>query len=133
VIAKRRDSPYEHRRSPLWLKMKCEATQELVLGGFTDPQGKRVGLGALLLGYYEGDDFVFAGKVGTGLDTKLLLELRERLDGLEIAAPGCHAWARTGCGPGSWCRSRSRSGRCTGSSDTRGCSGSVRTSPRARS
>ena len=58
VIAKRRDSPYEHRRSPHWLKMKCEATQELVVGGFTDPQGARVGLGALLVGYFEGDDFV---------------------------------------------------------------------------
>jgi bifunctional non-homologous end joining protein LigD len=44
VIAKRRDSLYEHRRSPHWLKMKCEATQELVVGGFTDPQGARVGL-----------------------------------------------------------------------------------------
>ena len=44
---------YEHRRSQHWLKMKCEATQELVVGGFTDPQGARVGLGALLVGYYE--------------------------------------------------------------------------------
>jgi bifunctional non-homologous end joining protein LigD len=87
VIAKRRDSPYEHRRSPHWLKMKCEATQELVVGGFTDPQGGRVGLGALLVGYYEGDEFVFAGKVGTGFDTKLLLRLRARLDALEIRAP----------------------------------------------
>ena len=87
VIAKRRDSPYEHRRSPLWLKMKCEANQELVVGGFTDPQGGRVGLGALLVGYFEGDDFVFAGKVGTGFDTKLLLELRTRLDALEIPKP----------------------------------------------
>jgi len=87
VIAKRRDSQYEHRRSPHWLKMKCEATQELVVGGFTDPQGARVGLGALLVGYFEGDDFVFAGKIGTGFDTKLLLELRARLDALEIAKP----------------------------------------------
>jgi DNA ligase D-like protein (predicted ligase) len=87
VIAKRRDSVYEHRRSPHWLKMKCEATQELVVGGFTDPRGSRVGLGALLVGYFEGVDFVFAGKVGTGFDTKLLLELRERLDRLEVAAP----------------------------------------------
>ena len=54
------------------------------MGGFTDPQGKRVGLGALLVGYFEGDDFVFAGKIGTGFDTKLLLELRARLDQLEI-------------------------------------------------
>jgi ATP-dependent DNA ligase len=87
VIAKRRDSRYEHRRSPHWLKMKCEATQELVVGGFTDPQGVRVGLGALLVGYYEGDDFVFAGKVGTGFDTRLLLDLRSRLDRIELAKP----------------------------------------------
>jgi bifunctional non-homologous end joining protein LigD len=84
VIAKRRDSLYEHRRSPHWLKMKCEASQELVVGGFTDPQGGRLGLGALLVGYFETEDFVFAGKVGTGFDTKLLLELRARLDTLEI-------------------------------------------------
>jgi bifunctional non-homologous end joining protein LigD len=84
VIAKRRDSRYEHRRSPHWLKMKCEMSQELVVGGFTDPQGSRVGLGALLVGYFQDDDFVFAGKVGTGFDTKLLLELRARLDAIEI-------------------------------------------------
>jgi bifunctional non-homologous end joining protein LigD len=84
VVAKRRDSVYEHRRSPHWLKMKCEASQELVVGGFTDPQGARVGLGALLVGYYDRDDFVFAGKIGTGFDTKLLLDLRARLDRLEI-------------------------------------------------
>lgn len=87
VIAKRRGSPYEHRRSPHWLKMKCEATQELVVGGFTDPQGGRVGLGALLVGYYENGDFVYAGKVGTGFDRKLLLDLRARLDALEIPHP----------------------------------------------
>jgi ATP-dependent DNA ligase len=87
IVAKRRASPYEHRRSPHWLKMKCEATQELVTGGFTDPQGRRVGLGALLVGYFEGDDFVFAGKVGTGFDANLLRDLRARLDTLEIASP----------------------------------------------
>jgi len=86
VIAKRRDSPYEHRRSPHWLKMKCEASQELVIGGFTDPQGQRHGLGALLLGYFENNDFVFAGKVGTGFDNAQLLALRERLDRLELPA-----------------------------------------------
>jgi bifunctional non-homologous end joining protein LigD len=86
VIAKRRGSPYEHRRSKHWLKMKCEARQDLVVGGFTDPQGARVGLGALLVGYYEGGDFVFAGKIGTGFDTKLLLDLRRRLDAIELPA-----------------------------------------------
>ena len=62
------------------------AVRELVLfdiapaAGFTDPQGARVGLGALLVGYFEGTEFVFAGKVGTGFDTKRLMELRARLD-----------------------------------------------------
>jgi ATP-dependent DNA ligase len=91
VIAKRRDSVYEHRRSPHWLKMKCGASQELVVGGFTDPRGKRVGLGALLVGYFTNRsteaDLVFAGKIGTGFDTVLLLDLRARLDQLEIAKP----------------------------------------------
>jgi bifunctional non-homologous end joining protein LigD len=87
VIAKRLDSRYEQRRSPLWLKMKCEVKQALVIGGFTDPRGSRVGLGALLVGYFDGAELVFAGKVGTGLDTKLLLELRGRLDALALGAP----------------------------------------------
>ncbi len=84
VIAKRRDSTYEHRRSKQWLKMKCELSDEFVVGGFTDPQGKRVGLGALLVGQFKDGEFVFAGKIGTGFDNAMLLELRERLDKLEI-------------------------------------------------
>jgi bifunctional non-homologous end joining protein LigD len=84
VIAKRRGSPYEHRRSKHWLKMKCEASQEFVVGGFTDPQGARVGLGALLIGYHEHSDLVFAGKIGTGFDTRLLLDLRSRLDAIAL-------------------------------------------------
>ncbi len=91
VIAKRRGSPYEHKRSRHWLKMKCEATQLLVVGGFTDPQGTRVGLGALLVGYFDrlgaDADLVYAGRIGTGFDTKLLLDLRARLDALEIPSP----------------------------------------------
>jgi DNA ligase D-like protein (predicted ligase) len=89
VIAKRRSSVYESKRSPQWLKMKCEARQAFVVGGFTDPQGSRVGLGALLVGYYEGTEpsreLVFAGRIGTGFDTRLLMELRRRLDTLETA------------------------------------------------
>jgi bifunctional non-homologous end joining protein LigD len=84
VIAKRRDSVYEHRRSRNWLKMKCELAEKFVVGGFTDPQGKRVGLGALLVGQFEAEEFVYAGRIGTGFDTKLLLDLRARLDKLEI-------------------------------------------------
>ncbi|HVE91068.1 MAG TPA: non-homologous end-joining DNA ligase [Actinomycetota bacterium] len=87
VIAKRADSVYVQKRSPDWLKMKCEATQELVVGGFTDPRRSRVGFGALLVGHYDGDDFVFAGKVGTGFDNRLLVELRDRLGRLQIPKP----------------------------------------------
>ena len=87
VIAKRRDSVYEHKRSKQWLKMKCEVTGDFVVGGFTDPQRTRVGLGALLVGFYEHKDLVFAGKVGTGFDHAMLRDLRQRLDALEIPKP----------------------------------------------
>jgi len=119
VIAKRQGSAYEHKRSKLWLKLKVECSQELVVGGFTDPQGARVGLGALLVGYYEGDDFVFAGKLGTGFDTRLLLDLRKRLDNLEISKspftkfsglPRFHPTTQTTRGGGPACE-RTGSGR----------------------
>jgi bifunctional non-homologous end joining protein LigD len=83
LIAKRADAPYVSRRSGDWLKLKCSAGQEVVIGGFTDPTGSRVGLGALLVGYYDGDDLVYAGKVGTGYTRATLLDLRRRLDALE--------------------------------------------------
>src|ERR1044072_6414668 len=84
VIAKRRGSIYEHRRSKQWLKMKCELSEKFIVGGFTPPQGKRVGLGALLVGHNKDGHFVFPGKIGTGFDTKLLLDLRAKLDQIEI-------------------------------------------------
>jgi len=87
IIAKRRNSPYEHRRSREWLKMKCETKADFTVGGFTDPQGARVGLGALLVGHHSGGEFVFAGKIGTGFDNALLINLRERLDAIEIPKP----------------------------------------------
>ena len=83
VIAKRADSPYVQRRSTDWLKFKCVNRQEFVIGGFTDPRGSRVGFGALLVGYYEDGDLRYAGKVGTGYDTRTLLELGKQLRKLE--------------------------------------------------
>ena len=82
VIAKRADSPYRETRSRDWLKFKCEAGQELVVGGFTAPRGSRTELGALLLGYYDGDQLRYAGKVGTGFDRETLQELGRRLRSL---------------------------------------------------
>ena len=83
LIAKRRDSLYVHGRSGDWLKFKCINEQEMVIGGFTDPAGSRVGFGALLVGYYEQGRLRYAGKVGTGFDTETLLRLRRRLDARE--------------------------------------------------
>lgn len=83
LIAKRAESPYVPRRSPDWLKMKCIASQELVVVGFTDPAGSRMGFGALLVGYYENGTFRYAGKVGTGYTQETLVHLRHRLSALE--------------------------------------------------
>ena len=83
VIAKRADSPYRATRSRDWLKLKCHAEQELVIGGFTAPQGSRTDFGALLVGYFEGDSLRYAGKVGTGFGRATLAELGARLRELE--------------------------------------------------
>ena len=83
IVSKRRDQPYRAGRHGGWVKTKCVQRQEFVIGGFTDPEGMRAGIGALLIGYYEGDRLVFCGKVGTGFTHKLALELRARLDRIE--------------------------------------------------
>jgi bifunctional non-homologous end joining protein LigD len=87
VIAKRADSPYSSTRSKDWQKFKCEAGQELVIGGFTAPRGSRTEFGALLLGYYDGDQLRYAGKVGTGFDTETLQTIGARLRELAVAPP----------------------------------------------
>lgn len=81
LIAKRADSPYRPgRRTPDWLKFKCVRDQEMVIGGFTDPAGTRVGFGALLVGYYQDGKLRYAGKVGTGFNQQTLHRLRSMLD-----------------------------------------------------
>ncbi|MGP4002603.1 non-homologous end-joining DNA ligase [Streptomyces sp. 8N706] len=82
LIAKRAASRYVQRRSRDWLKFTCAQAQEMVIGGFTEPAGSRVGFGALLVGYYEDGQLRYAGKVGTGYDSRTLTELRKRLDEL---------------------------------------------------
>jgi bifunctional non-homologous end joining protein LigD len=86
IVAKDLSSRYTGGRTGAWLKIKCSGRQEFVIGGFTDPQGSRVGFGALLIGYYDEDGATlrYAGKVGTGFDDKLLADLRKRMDRLEI-------------------------------------------------
>jgi bifunctional non-homologous end joining protein LigD len=89
LIAKRVDAAYTTGRTKDWLKFKCEAGQELVVVGWTDPEGSRVALGALLLGYHRGDDLVYAGKVGTGFSQAVLRDLHSRLSRLERDTSPC--------------------------------------------
>jgi bifunctional non-homologous end joining protein LigD len=79
LIGKQRDSVYEPgRRSGAWIKLKCVNEQEFVIGGYTPPAGARKHFGAILVGYFEGDRLIFAGKVGTGFTAKTLASLHKR-------------------------------------------------------
>jgi len=83
LIAKDAGAPYMHKRSRRWLKLKCVNRQELVIGGFTEPQGSRAGFGALLVGHYQNGKLRYAGKVGTGYDDATLERLAARLERME--------------------------------------------------
>jgi bifunctional non-homologous end joining protein LigD len=83
IVSKRRDLPYSAGRHGGWLKTKCALRQEFVIGGFTDPEGMRAGLGALLVGYYDDGRLVFSGKVGTGFSHQGAIDLRRKLDAIE--------------------------------------------------
>jgi bifunctional non-homologous end joining protein LigD len=87
IVAKDDASPYQPgRRSSSWLKVKARRQSEFVIGGFTAPKGQRPGLGALLVGLYDGARLRFTGKVGTGFSASTLADLEERLRPLRAAA-----------------------------------------------
>ncbi|MES2741550.1 MAG: DNA ligase D [Pseudomonadota bacterium] len=88
VIGKRRDAIYASRRTPDWIKLKCGKRQEFVIGGYTDPQGSREGIGSLLLGTHdEQGQLRYVGNVGSGFNQAALLDLKRRL--AKLAAPEC--------------------------------------------
>ena len=87
VVSKRADAPYSHGRGTAWLKTKCHKRQEFVIGGFTLPTHAERGVGALLIGYYDKNKFVYAGKVGTGFDNETSLNLRKKLDKILQTTP----------------------------------------------
>jgi bifunctional non-homologous end joining protein LigD len=83
VIVKIKTSGYTSRRSPDWIKLKCTQRQEFVIGGYTDPQGSRIGIGSLLLGVHDDQGKLhYSGNVGTGFDSKTLANLRAKMDAL---------------------------------------------------
>jgi bifunctional non-homologous end joining protein LigD len=82
IVSKRRDAPYRSGRGEDWLKTKCGARQEFVIGGFTGHSKDAGSIGALLIGYYQDEEFVYAGRVGTRFDTATRRQLRRALDEL---------------------------------------------------
>ncbi|MGE0009815.1 MAG: non-homologous end-joining DNA ligase [Candidatus Babeliales bacterium] len=82
LVVKYKNSTYQSKRSTDWLKFKCVQEQELVIGGYTDPQRSRVGFGAILVGYYKRGKLHYAGKIGTGFDTEELLYLTNKFNKL---------------------------------------------------
>lgn len=79
VISKRADAPYRAGRGGDWLKSKCRLSQEFVIGGWTRPSDGRDSIGALHVGFWEGEQFVYAGKVGSGLAERVVEDLLRRL------------------------------------------------------
>ena len=101
IMAKRADAPYVSQRTETWLKVKCSARQELVIGGFIDREGSTSQVGSLLLGYYEGGVLKYAGNVGTGWSTATAADLHRRLVKLEVDEPPFEPGTVT---PGRWTR-----------------------------
>jgi DNA ligase D-like protein (predicted ligase) len=86
VVSKTIDAPYAPGNRGLWRKAKSLNRQEFVVVGWSDPEGSRPHLGALLLGYYTDDGkLIYAGRVGTGMPDKVLADLRRRLEPLSRA------------------------------------------------
>ncbi|HVH68210.1 MAG TPA: DNA ligase D [Gemmatimonadales bacterium] len=80
IVAKKADSPYRAGRSPNWLKIRADRTDDFVVVGFTRPKGSRSGFGALDLGAYEDGKLVYAGRVGSGFDAEQLKEVSAVLE-----------------------------------------------------
>jgi bifunctional non-homologous end joining protein LigD len=87
LIGKRSGSRYEPgKRSGAWIKIKLHQEQEFVIGGYTEPEGSRKYFGALLVGFHEGKELKFAGRVGTGFSDKLLRDLSSELKKIRVEA-----------------------------------------------
>lgn len=91
IISKRKDAPYSGGRGRDWVKVKCHARQEFVIGGYTEPGRERKGFGALLIGVFDADGrFIYCGRVGTGFNERSIMELWKRLRNIESPSPAFH-------------------------------------------
>ena len=84
VISKRADAPYRSGRSKGWIKSKCSARQEFVIGGYVPSTTSRRAIGSLVMGVHEGGKLIHVGRVGTGFSVSVAEELFRRLDRMRI-------------------------------------------------
>ena len=131
IVAKRMDAPYRSGRHEDWLKVKCHARQEFVIGGYTTVKGSGIGLGSLLLGVHRDGALTYVGRVGTGWDARTGQALRDALDPLRVDQPpfvrlpsAAQGAVPAGCGRSWWPRCGSRPGpptACCATPASRGC------------
>jgi bifunctional non-homologous end joining protein LigD len=86
VVSKLRDSPYRPGRAKSWIKSKCSARQEFVVGGYAPSTAMSHAIGSLVLGVYEGDGLRYVGRVGTGFTAASARSLYERLEAIRTPA-----------------------------------------------
>ncbi|MGD8375761.1 MAG: DNA ligase D, partial [Acidobacteriota bacterium] len=98
IVAKRADAPYASGRSGDWLKIRLDRVEDFVIVGFTAPKRGRAGLGALHLGIHEGEELLYAGRVGTGFRDEDLKALRAALEAERRAEPACRGAMPAGSG-----------------------------------
>ncbi|MPM01566.1 Multifunctional non-homologous end joining protein LigD [bioreactor metagenome] len=87
IVGKKADSIYSGTRNGDWIKLKCDTRQEFVIGGYTLSDKKTSGISSLLLGVYEGQELVYAGRAGTGLTSHGMKELEERFESIQRKEP----------------------------------------------
>jgi bifunctional non-homologous end joining protein LigD len=101
IIAKKADSPYRAGRSPHWIKVRADRTDDFVVVGYTAPEGSRGGFGALHLADYVDGKLTYAGRAGSGFNSAQLQQVHAQLEELRRATPafvglvpkgGEHAW-----------------------------------------
>ena len=86
IVGKKADSAYSGTRNGDWIKLKCDKRQEFVIGGYALSDKKTRGVSSLLLGVYEGDDFIYAGRAGTGFSESGAKELEEKFQDIRRTA-----------------------------------------------
>lgn len=84
IIGKKAHSIYSGTRNGDWIKLKCDKRQEFVIGGYTLSEKRTTGLSSLLLGVYEGEDLIYAGRAGTGFSEKEMKVLEKEFENLKI-------------------------------------------------